>query len=203
MADRIRIAVFLSGSGSNMQSIMDNCAKGGIPGEVVLVISNNEDAYGLVRAEKAGIDRHVFTRSNFPDSDSAGNHLLDILREHQVDLIALAGYLRKLPPLTIKAYHNRIVNIHPALLPKYGGKGMYGIRVHKAVLDAGENESGASIHYVDEIYDHGAVIEQQKVPVYPDDTPEKLAARVLEVEHQLYPRVIKRLAEEILKERKQ
>jgi len=201
MADKIRIAVFLSGSGSNMQSIMDKCAEGYIPGEVVLVVSNNEDAYGLVRAEKAGIDCHVFIRKNFPDSDSAGRHLLEILSEHQVDLIALAGYLRNLPPVTIRAYRNHIINIHPALLPKHGGKGMYGIRVHEAVLEAAETESGASIHYVDEIYDHGEVIEQEKVPVYPEDTPETLAARVLVVEHQLYPRAIKNLAEKMLKEK--
>jgi phosphoribosylglycinamide formyltransferase-1 len=203
MADKIRIAAFVSGSGSNMQSIMDRCAEGYIPGEVVLVVSNKKDAYGLVRAEMAGIDRHVFIRKNFPDSDSAGSHLLEILKEHRVDLIALSGYLRKLPPVTIRAYRNRIVNIHPALLPKYGGKGMYGLRVHTAVLEAGETESGATIHYADDIYDHGEIIEQDKIPVYPEDTPETLAARVLKVEHQLYPRVIKNLAEKILKERKQ
>lgn len=203
MADKLRIAVFLSGSGSNFQSIMDNCAEGCIPAEVVLVVSNNKDAYGLVRAEKAGIDTHVFIRKSFPDSETAGHHLLAILNEHHVDLIALAGYLRKLPPVTIKAYRHRIVNIHPALLPKYGGKGMYGMRVHTAVVEAGDTESGATIHHVDEIYDHGEIIEQEKIPVYPDDTPEKLAARVLEVEHRLYPRVIKKLAEKILKERKQ
>ena len=201
MTEKIRIAVFLSGSGSNMQSIIDKCAEGYIPGEVVLVISNKEDAYGLVRAEKAGIDRYVFIRNNFPDSDSAGRHLLEILRDYQVDLIALAGYLRKLPPVAIRAYRHRIVNIHPALLPKYGGKGMYGIRVHEAVLEAGETESGASIHYADEVYDHGEVIEQEKVPVYPEDTPDMLAARVLEVEHQLYPRVIRKLAEKIIGEK--
>lgn len=201
MGEKIRMAVFLSGSGSNMQSIMDRCAEGYIPGEVVLVISNKPDAYGLVRAEKAGIDRHVFDRKSFPDSETAGNHLLDLLNNHHVDLIALAGYLKKLPPTVIKAYRNRIVNIHPALLPKFGGKGMYGMRVHTAVLEAGETESGATIHYVDEIYDHGQIVDQEKVPVKPDDTPETLAARVLEVEHRLYPRVIKHLAEKIQKEK--
>lgn len=201
MADKIRLAVFVSGGGTNLQSIIDNCADGNIPAEVVLVVSNKKDAYGLVRAEKAGIDSHVFIRKDFPDSDSAGNHLIKILRDHRVDLIALAGYLRKLPPLTINAYRNRIVNIHPALLPKYGGKGMYGQRVHKAVLEAGETESGVTIHYVDEIYDHGDIIAQSKVPVYPDDTPEVLAARVLEVEHALYSRTLKKLAEDMLKEK--
>ncbi len=203
MADKLRLAVFASGSGSNLQSIIDSCRSGSIPGEVVLVISNKKDAYGLVRAEKAGIDRHLFLRKSFSDSDTAGHHLLGILNEHGVDMIALAGYLRKLPPVVIKAYRHRIVNIHPALLPKFGGKGMYGMRVHRAVIEAGEKESGATIHYTDEIYDHGQIIEQEKIPVYPDDTPETLAARVLEVEHQLYPRVIKSLAEKILKERKQ
>ncbi len=201
MAEKIRLAVFISGSGTNLQSIIDNCASGYIPAEVVLVVSNKEDAYGLVRAEKAGIDHHIFIRNNFPDSDSAGQHLLDILNEHKVDMIALAGYLRKLPPVTIRAYRNRIVNIHPALLPKFGGKGMYGIRVHEAVIEAGEKESGASVHMVDEIYDHGEVVAQSRVPVKAGDTPEDLAARVLTVEHELYSRALKELAEKLLKEK--
>lgn len=203
MGDRIRIAVFVSGSGSNLQSIIDHCADGYIPGEVVLVVSSKDDAYGLVRAQKAGIPGIVHKRKSFTDGDTADRDLLDRLSEHKVDLIALAGYLKMVPPAIIDRFRDRIVNIHPALLPKYGGKGMYGIRVHTAVIEAGDRESGATIHIVDEIYDHGKILAQEKVPVLPGDTPEELAARVLKVEHTLYPRAIKEYAERILEEKSQ
>lgn len=202
MAEKVRLAVFISGSGTNLQSIIDNCANGFIPAEVALVVSNKTDAYGLVRADKAGIDGVVFSRKSFPDGAAADAFLLELLHKYRIDLIALAGYLKMIPPAVIQAYRHRIVNIHPALLPKYGGKGMYGGRVHRAVLEAGDTESGASIHYVDEIYDHGKVIAQEKVPVRPGDTPEDLAARVLRVEHRLYSRVLKELSEKIMEERK-
>lgn len=201
MTDKIHLAVFVSGSGSNLQSIIDNCRSGFIPGEVVLVISNKKKAYGLVRAEEAGIPGIVHRRKDFPDGEAADKHLLELLEKHNVDLIALAGYLKMTPPMVIERYRNRIVNIHNALLPKFGGKGMYGIRVHRAVIEAGEKESGATIHYADEIYDHGQIVAQERVPVRKDDTPEDLAARVLEVEHKLYPRALKELAEKIIKEK--
>jgi formyltetrahydrofolate-dependent phosphoribosylglycinamide formyltransferase len=202
MAEKIHLAVFISGGGSNLQSIIDCCHEGEIPAEVSLVVSNKEDAYGLVRAKQAGIDRLVFYRNKFPDSDSAGKYLLSKLQDYNIDMIALAGYLRKLPPTVVRNYRELIVNIHPALLPKYGGKGMYGLNVHRAVIEAKEKESGVSIHYVDEIYDHGEVIAQDKVPVLPEDTPEELAARVLKLEHSFYPKVLKELSEKMLKERK-
>jgi len=202
MEDKIRLAVFVSGSGSNLQSIMDRCAEGYIPGEVVLVVSNKKNAYGLVRAEEAGIPGVVHRRKSFSDGETADRHLLDLLDKYRVDIIALAGYLKMIPPRIIDKYRGRIVNIHPALLPKYGGKGMYGIRVHKAVVEAREKESGATIHLVDEIYDHGKILAQEKVPVNPQDTPEDVAARVLEVEHKLYPKAIRELAEKILKEKR-
>jgi phosphoribosylglycinamide formyltransferase-1 len=201
MAGKIRLAVFVSGSGSNLQSIIDNCANGMIPGEVVLVISNKKDAYGLVRAEKAGITGVVHRRKSFPDGETADRHMVELLEKNNIDLIALAGYLKMIPPAVIEKFRGRLVNIHPALLPKYGGKGMYGIRVHRAVLEAGESESGVTIHIVDEIYDHGQIVAQEKVPVQSGDSPEDLAARILKVEHTLYPKTIKRLAEEILKEK--
>ncbi len=201
MKDKARLAVFISGSGTNLQSIIDNCQSGFIPGEVALVLSNKKDAYGLERAKKAGIATIVYIRKKFPDGKTADQYLLDLLNEHGVDLIALAGYLKMIAPRVIEKYHGRIVNIHPALLPNYGGKGMYGMRVHEAVIAAGDKESGATIHVVDEIYDHGKILAQVRVPVLPEDTPEDLAGRVLKVEHKLYSRVLKDLCEEIVKEK--
>jgi phosphoribosylglycinamide formyltransferase-1 len=201
MAEKAHLAVFISGSGTNLQSIMDRCADGTIPGEVVLVLSSNPGAYGLVRAQDAGIDTAVYRRKKFPDGDTAEKYLSELLADHDVDIIALAGYLKLLPPPVVRKYRNRIVNIHPALLPKYGGKGMYGHHVHEAVLASGDKESGVTIHLVDEIYDHGKIVAQEKVPILPGDTPDDLAARVLVVEHELYPRVLKEMCEEILKEK--
>ncbi len=201
MADKARLAVFISGSGTNMQSIIDRCADGTIPGEVVLVVSNKPDAKGLVRAQRAGINTVVHRRKKFPDGKAADDHLLRLLTDHEIDVIALAGYLKLLPPEVVRKYRNRIFNIHPALLPKYGGKGMYGHHVHEAVLASGDTESGVTIHLVDEIYDHGKIVAQEKVPVLPGDTPDDLAARVLKMEHQLYPRVLKKICEEIVKEK--
>ena len=202
MGDKIHLAVFISGGGTNLQSIIDNCTAGKIPAEVVLVVSSKDDAYGLVRAQNAGIDTAVYNRKSFPDGDAADRYIVELLEKYRIDVVALAGYLKMIPPALIARYRGRIVNIHPALLPKYGGKGMYGIRVHQAVIEAGDSESGVTIHVVDEVYDHGRVLAQEKVPVYPSDTPEDLAARVLKVEHTLYPRVLKELSEELLREKK-
>ncbi|UCG60894.1 MAG: phosphoribosylglycinamide formyltransferase, partial [Candidatus Zixiibacteriota bacterium] len=151
------------------------------------------DAYGLERAANANIDTFVFKSKKFATPEDAGKALLDKLKEYKIDYIALAGYLRLLPGVVVREYHNRIVNIHPALLPKYGGKGMYGHFVHEAVIASGDKESGVSVHIVDEIYDHGKVLEQIRVPVLPDDTPDTLAARVLEQEHKIYARVLEKL----------
>lgn len=201
MAVKAHLAVFISGSGTNLQSIMDRCADGTIPGKVVLVLSNKPNAYGLVRAQEAGIDAVVHNRKKFPDGETADKRLLELMNQYEVDLIALAGYLKMIPPAVVRKFHNRILNIHPALLPKYGGKGMYGHHVHEAVLASGDRESGVTIHLVDEIYDHGKIVAQEKVPVLPNDTPDDLAARVLAVEHRLYPRVLKEMCEEIVKEK--
>ena len=201
MSDKVNLAVFVSGGGTNLQSIIDRCSDGFIPGEVKLVISNNKKAFGLERAHEAGIETYVFIRKDFPDSAAAGNYLLKLMEKYSVDLIALAGYLKKIPPLVIKKYHGRIVNIHPGLLPKYGGKGMYGLNVHRAVIEARDKETGVTIHEVDEIYDNGPVVAEERVMVLHEDTPEELAARVLKVEHRFYPQVLKKLSEKIIKER--
>ena len=188
-----RIAVFISGGGSNLQALIDASKAGLLSGEIVLVVSNLRKAYGLKRAEQAGIDTFVFKEKKYETPELAAEDLLNTLQKYKIDYIALAGYLRLLPMAVVKSYKGRVVNIHPALLPKYGGKGMYGHFVHEAVLAAGEKESGVTIHLVDEIYDHGRILKQVTVPVLSDDTPETLAARVLEQEHKWYARVLDKL----------
>jgi phosphoribosylglycinamide formyltransferase-1 len=188
-----RVAVFISGSGSNLQALIDGTKAGILSAKIVLVVSSRRDAYGLERAAKENIDTFVFKAKKYASLGEAGQVLLGKLAEHKVDYVALAGYLKLLPAELVKAYRNRIVNIHPALLPKYGGKGMYGHFVHEAVIANGDKESGVSVHLVDEIYDHGKVLEQVRVPVMPDDSPDDLAARVLKQEHKLYARVLEKL----------
>ena len=180
-----RIAVLASGGGTNLQAILDHLdALGGRRmGEVVVVASDRPGAGALERARVREIPRAIIqTRS-----DPAAQPLGDLLREHRVDMIALAGYLRLVPEQIVDAYRGRIVNVHPALLPAFGGAGMYGARVHQAVLDSGATVSGVTVHFVDTAYDRGPIIAQWPVPVLRGDTPESLAARVLQVEHVLYP----------------
>lgn len=192
---RARVAVFLSGSGSNLQALIDATYAGTLHAEIALVISNKPDAYGLTRAKDAGINTICFQEKSFASKQAAASYLATALGNHGIDYIALAGYLRLLPESVVKQYKGKIVNIHPGPLPKYGGAGMYGHHVHEAVLAAHEKESAASVHLVDEIYDHGRVLDAIPVPVMADDTPDTLAARVLEQEHILYPRVLQALIE--------
>lgn len=201
MSDRnpLKLAVMVSGSGSNLQAIIDRFHredKDTRTVSVVLVISDREGAYGLERARNAGIDTIVIAPSDYSGSDAFGEKLIETYKRYEIEYIVLAGYLKMIPANVVKCYRNRIINIHPALLPLFGGKGMYGIRVHRAVLESGMKVSGATIHFVDEIYDHGPIIAQRTVPVYSDDTPESLAARVLEVEHRLLPDAIELIASE-------
>jgi len=183
----MRIAVAVSGGGSNLQSLLDALPRGG-PAEVALVVSNSAKAGGLQRGEAAGVPTRVLT------DPADGNEWLRLLAEHRIDLVVLAGYLKLVPAAVIGAFRGRILNIHPALLPDFGGPGMYGKRVHQAVLDAGRDESGCTVHLVDEAYDQGRILAQARVPVLPGDTAETLAARVLAEEHQLLPRVVLNLA---------
>ncbi|MBN1212321.1 MAG: phosphoribosylglycinamide formyltransferase [candidate division Zixibacteria bacterium] len=188
-----RMAVFISGGGTGLQAFIDAAKAGILSGKIVLVVSSNGKAFGLQRAEKENIETFVFKKKKYPSPEDADRDLLRILQERCVDYIALAGYMKLLPSIVVKAYPRRIVNIHPALLPKYGGQGMYGHFVHEAVIAAGDRESGVTVHLVDEIYDNGLILEQVRVPVLESDTPETLAARVLEQEHKLYPRVMEKL----------
>ena len=193
MDSRAKIAVFISGGGTNLQSLIDASQQGLLSGDIVLVVSSKSNAYGLERAKNAGIDTFVFKVKNYSGHKEAEKDLLEMLEEYKVDYIALAGYLKLIPASLIKRFKDRITNIHPALLPKYGGKGMYGHHVHEAVIASGDSESGASVHLVDEIYDNGRILVQEKVPVMPGDDPEKLAARVLKIEHKIYPLALEKL----------
>jgi len=190
---KARLAVFISGGGTGLQSIIDASGRGDLAAEVVWVVSSTKKAYGLERAARAGIETFVFRPKKYPTPEAAAEDLLIRLQERKVEYIALAGFLKLVPAIIIRAFPRRILNIHPGLLPKYGGKGMYGHHVHEAVLAAGDKESGPTVHLVDEIYDNGRILEQVRIPVLADDTPEKLAARVLIEEHKLYPQVINNL----------
>ena len=189
---RARIAVLASGGGSNLQAILDHLGTLGEArhGDVVLVASNRPDAGALARADRAGIPRVVLRSPHAPDGPELGASLA----AHRAQIVALAGYMRLVPPDVTVAYRGRMLNVHPALLPDFGGPGMYGPRVHRAVLQTGATLSGPSVHFVDEVYDHGAVIAQWPVPVLPHDDEHTLAARVLRAEHLLYPRVVDAVA---------
>jgi phosphoribosylglycinamide formyltransferase-1 len=183
-----KIAILASGSGTNAQKIIEYFTGHSSIG-VSMILSNKKDAYVLVRAEQFNIPSVVFDRQTFNETDE----ILRVLQENEIDFIVLAGFLWLIPIYLIRSFPRRIINIHPALLPKYGGKGMYGVYVHQAVLDSGDKESGISIHYVNEAYDEGAIIFQAKCEVLPDDTPESLAQRIHQLEYKHYPEVIERL----------
>ena len=187
---RLSIAVFASGGGTNLQSLIDSSSEGRLNGKVAAVISNNSGAYALERARQAEIADYHISGKRFPGEGEVAAEIRKVLENHKVNLIVLAGYMKLLPKDIVRKYKNRILNIHPALLPKYGGKGMYGMNVHNAVIAAGEKTSGATVHFVDEIFDHGVILIQRTVPVLPDDDPETLAARVLTIEHKILPEAV-------------
>jgi phosphoribosylglycinamide formyltransferase-1 len=189
----LRAAVFASGGGTNFQALLDHQRPAG-SWEIVLLISDRADAGALARAERAGVATALVPTKG-RDLADVGREMLGLLEAHAVDVILLAGYLKLVPPEVVAQYPSRILNIHPALLPAFGGKGMYGMHVHRAVLEAGEAESGATVHFVDEEYDRGRILAQRRVPVRKGDTPEELAARVLEVEHRLYPDAVDHLCD--------
>ena len=190
----MNIGFLASHGGSNMQAIIDACKAGRLSAVPVVVISNNGESRALERARNEGIPSYYLSGKTHPDPDSLDQAILDALILHRVDVVALAGYMKKLGPKTLAHFRGRILNIHPALLPKHGGKGMYGIRVHEAVIAAGETESGVTVHLVTEEYDRGPILAQVRVPVMSGDTPETLAERVLVQEHILYPATLQRIA---------
>ena len=188
------IGFLASHGGSNMQAILDAIAAGTLPAQACLVICNNSSATALQRARAAGVSGLHLSSATHATPDALDQAMLDALRAHAVNLVVCAGYMRRVGARVLAAYRRRVVNIHPALLPRFGGKGMYGLHVHEAVLAAGERETGVTIHLVDEVYDHGAILAQATVPVLPGDTPEMLQARVLQTEHWLYPETLRRIA---------
>ncbi len=192
-----KISIWVSGSGSNLERIIQACRSKEIPASVVLVISDRPGIPALERAQKHSIPTVVVSRRDFESEGAYSLSILELLKKYRIDLIALAGYLRKAPDEVVRTYRGRIINIHPALLPNFGGKGLYGKAVHEAVLKAGEKESGATVHYVDEVYDHGAVILQKRAPVLPSDTPETLAERVHQIEYEIYPQAIHLVLEKL------
>jgi formyltetrahydrofolate-dependent phosphoribosylglycinamide formyltransferase len=188
-----KIVVFASGSGTNFQAIIDAVFQKSIYAEITGLITNNPDATAIERAQKKGIPFRILRSNDYNDYQLYTSDLLNQLDEWKPDLIVLAGYLKKIPIKVIRRYENRIINIHPALLPKYGGKGFYGINVHRAVIAAGEKESGCTVHIVTEEYDRGPILGQIKVPVKKGDSPEILQQRILKQEHMLLPQVINKL----------
>ena len=191
---KLALGVLASHGGTNLQAIIDSCRSGAIDAEVRVVISNNSRSLALERARRANIPASHLSSSTHPTPDLLDEAITETLHRHGVQVVALAGYMKMLGTRTLDAYRSRILNVHPALLPKFGGQGMYGERVHEAVLASGERVSGVTVHLVDEVYDHGPVVAQTQVPVLPDDTPGALAAKVLEQEHILYPETIQRIA---------
>jgi phosphoribosylglycinamide formyltransferase-1 len=192
----IRIAILVSGHGrgSNMAAIIDACQRGEIDGKVVLVIGTRDEAPALQRATEKGVPTCVISPRNLTEEEYA-HRLLHALSEAKADLVCLAGYMRLLPTPVVQAYAGRVMNIHPALLPLFGGKGMYGEHVHRAVLESGVKVSGCTVHFVDEHYDTGPIIVQRCVPIEEEDTWETLAARVLAQEHQAYVQAVKLFAQ--------
>ncbi len=186
----MNIAVFASHGGSDMQAIIDGCKSNKINANVVAVISNNETSMALERARIEQIPCYHLSAKKFGSEDALAKEILCVLSNHKVDMVFLAGYMRMLHHSILEKYHNRVFNIHPALLPKFGGKGMYGLNVHKAVIKANESETGVTIHRVNAEYDSGEIVAQAKVSVSKNDTPERLAERVLEKEHEFLVEVI-------------
>jgi phosphoribosylglycinamide formyltransferase 1 len=187
----LNIAVFGSGKGSNCKAILRAIAEGTLQRASVRVVLSNNSAAGILDlARSYGIAALHMSQSQFSNEEAFVEKLLGVLRRYNTDLVVLAGYMKHVPAKVIHEYRNRIINIHPALLPHHGGKGMYGMHVHEAVLAAGDRVSGATVHIVNEEYDRGPILAQRTVAVEPDDTPETLAAKVLAIEHVLYPEVI-------------
>ncbi|MDP2884377.1 MAG: phosphoribosylglycinamide formyltransferase [Ignavibacteria bacterium] len=191
----MNIGVFASGRGSNFQAILNAIQEGLLPARVVLVLSNKGDAGALEIARAHSLAAVHLSQKQFPDESSFAAAMLDVLKKHNVQIVALAGYLKKIPLNVVREYRNRILNIHPALLPSFGGAGMYGHYVHEAVIASGAKFSGATVHLVDEEYDRGLIVLQKAVAVEVCDTPETLAEKVLTIEHEIYPLALKAFAE--------
>jgi len=198
-AKKLHIAIFASHTGTNMQAIIDACRRGDLNGEVCAVISNNSNSQALEKARIAGVPEYHINNKTYPEEDELDEAICKVLTESGADIVALAGYMKKLGPKILKQYKGRILNIHPSLLPKYGGKGMYGTHVHRAVIDAGEKTTGITIHLVEEEYDTGKIIRQCEIEVMEGDTTDTLSKRVLEKENSFYVETLKLISEDVIK----
>ncbi|MGI6370272.1 MAG: phosphoribosylglycinamide formyltransferase [Candidatus Kapaibacterium sp.] len=187
----LNLGFLSSHSGSNVQAIIDNVASGKLRANLCALVSNNSNAFVLERAKKANIPAFHISSHNYADPEKK---IIEVFKEHNVNTVILAGYMKKVSADLIHNFSNRVLNIHPALLPKFGGEGMFGSNVHKAVIEAGEKISGATIHLVTPNYDDGKILNQMTVPVLDNDTPETLAKRVLEIEHILYTDTLIKIA---------
>lgn len=192
---QVKIGVLISGSGTNLQSLIDNVESGSIKGVISLVISNKKDAYGLERAKKHNIHAVYLNAKDYENFDKYNDALIEELKNHGVELVVLAGYLKILTSKFIEEYRNRIINIHPSLIPSFSGKGYYGIKVHEAVIDYGVKISGATVHFVDEGADTGPIIIQEAVEVKSDDTAVTLQQKILQIEHKILPLAVKYYSE--------
>ncbi len=200
MLNRTRIAVFVSGGGTNLQAIIDACTSGNIrSGEIVLVLSNKEGAYALERAAAAGIPTQTVTKKSFPSQKAYEDAVSEILQEYDIEMIVLAGFMSILSGEFTANWPDRIINVHPALIPSFCGKGMYGLKVHQAALEYGVKVTGATVHYVNEVPDGGKIIAQKAVSVLPGDTPETLQRRVMEeAEWIILPETVEIVARKIM-----
>jgi formyltetrahydrofolate-dependent phosphoribosylglycinamide formyltransferase len=194
-----KIAIFASGGGSNFKAIHNEILAGNINGTIDLFITNNPKCQAKKFAIESEIKTLVVNNHRYPYDSNKEKVILEYLNSFEIDLICLAGYMKIIPKKIVKSYKNRILNIHPGLLPKFGGKGFFGSKVHEAVLNSKEAFSGATVHFVDEIYDHGPIVSQCKLAINNDETPKSLAQRILKVEHELFPKVIKAFCEDRIK----
>jgi phosphoribosylglycinamide formyltransferase 1 len=192
----MNIGILASHEGTTLQAVIDACANGRIPGRVVVVVSNNSDSGALVRARRSGIRALHLSSSTHGPADTLDAAIRNALLDAEAELVFLAGYMKRVGPLTLAAFPGRVLNTHPALLPKYGGQGMYGDHVFRAVLDAGEAQSGVSVHVVDPDYDSGPVVSQRTVPILPDDSLETLKDRTRSHEKELVVETLARIARE-------
>lgn len=195
----MNIAVFASGGGTDFQSVIDGVQSGLIRADIKLLVASKPGIGAIERAQKNGIRHVVFCKKDYNSGEEMFDKIIEVLRQSEIDLVVLAGYLTILSPNIVAAYEGRIINIHPALLPKFGGVGMYGMHVHEAVIASGEKESGCTVHYVDGGADTGKIIAQARVAVDEDDTPQSLQKKVLAKEHELLPKVVAQLIEEMRK----
>jgi phosphoribosylglycinamide formyltransferase-1 len=191
---RLRLGVLASHEGTTLQAVIDACRREGYPWEIAVVISNNADSGALRRARAAGLAAQHLSGRTHESADALDRAICRTLCEHRVDLVLLAGYMKKLGPATLDAFRGRVVNTHPALLPKFGGQGMFGLHIHRAVIAAGEQTTGVTVHLVDAGYDTGPVVAQARVAVEPGDTPESLAARVQAREREFLVEVLAEIA---------